>query len=177
MGGYGVFDELVTEDMGAVRFSQILKAKLIGDYRLDKVDRITGDPAGDIRAQTDEETPFMILKANGLDAQPANTNDFVLRRESVAVPLTRLIDGKPGLIVDPRAKMLRKAMAGAYCLRRIQVTGKEMYRDMPDKGKYSHVAESLQYNMLGAGEGKAIIQRVQSGHRTQRAISDYSMFG
>lgn len=178
MGGFGVFDELVTEDMGAVRFAQVLKAKLLGEYNLRECERITGDPAGDTRAQTDETTPFEILKAGGINAEPANTNDFVLRRESVVVPMTRLIDGKPGLIIDPRCVKLRKAMAGAYCYRRLQVSGKEMFRDVPDKGPYSHVAESLQYLMLGAGEGKAIIRRANNSHNQPRqGIADYSMLG
>lgn len=176
MGGFGVFDELVTEDMGAVRFSQVLKAKLLGEYGIRECEGITGDPAGDIRAQTDESTPFEILRANGINAVPANSNDFIIRREAVVQPMTRLLDGKAGLIIDPRCKMLRKAMAGAYCYKRLQVTGKEIFRDVPDKGPYSHVAESLQYLMLGAGEGKAIVRRTNNNRQTRSAISDYSMF-
>lgn len=164
MGRYGVFDELVTEDMGARRFGELLRGKL-AEYGIQEA-TITGDPAGDIRAQTDETTPFEILQAVGVKARPASTNDFVKRRESVALCLTRLIDGRPGIVIDPRCKMLRKAMAGAYCYRRLQVTGREQYRDVPDKGPYSHVAESLQYGVLGAGEGRTLVARPQ--HRYDR---------
>lgn len=162
-GRYLVFDELVTEDMGARRFGELLRAKLSGEYRIEIAAGITGDPAGDIRAQTDETTPFEILRAVGVDAKPAPTNDFVKRRESVAMCLSRLIDGQPGLVIDPRCKSLRKAMAGAYCYRRLQVTGREQYRDVPDKGPYSHVAEALQYGILGAGEGKELVRRQLPG--------------
>lgn len=167
VGRYLVFDELVTEDMGAVRFSQLLRDKLQG-YGI-KEATITGDPAGDIRAQTDEITPFQILKANEVDAKPAPTNDFIKRREAVAAPLMRLIDGQPGMVIDPRCKNLRKAMMGGYCYRRVQVTGQERYADMPDKGKLSHVAESLQYGILGAGEHKELVRRPTRGHRSQYA--------
>jgi hypothetical protein len=92
-------------------------------------------------------------------AKPASTNDFVIRREAVAAPLGRLIDGKPGLIIDPRCKMLRKGMAGAYSYKRVQVIGAERYQDKPDKGIYSHVCESLQYLVLGAGEGKEVVRK------------------
>lgn len=177
MGQYRVFDELVTEDMGARRFGELLRAKLSGEYGLQACQAITGDPAGDIRAQTDETTPFEILLAVGVDAKPAHTNDFVKRRESVAMCLSRLIDGQPGLVIDPRCRNLRKAMAGAYCYRRLQVSGRETYRDVPDKGPYSHVAEALQYAALGAGEGKALVRRqlpggIEMGNLPRTAIMD-----
>lgn len=163
MGRWQVFDELVTEDMGARRFGELLRAKLVGEYQIVQA-TITGDPAGDIRAQTDETTPFEVLKAVGVDAKPAHTNDFALRVDAVSSTLTRLVDGVPGLVLDPRCKKLRKAMAGAYCYRRLQVSGREQYRDVPDKGMYSHVAESLQYLLLGGGEGKALVKRPNAGH-------------
>lgn len=174
LGRLMAFDELATGDMGAVRFGQLLKAKL-DQYGIREA-TITGDPAGDIRAQTDETTPFQILAASGLPAKPASTNDFVLRVEAVSQPMTRLVDGVPGLVMDPRCKALRKAMAGAYHYRRVQLAGSERYADKPDKGMYSHVAEALQYLCLGAGEGKTIIRRaVDPSRRAKRAafaISD-----
>lgn len=174
LGRLMVFDELATGDMGAVRFAELLNAKL-NDYGIREA-TVTGDPAGDTRAQTDEVTPFQILAAAGIKAQPASSNDFVLRREAVVRPLSRLIDGKPGIVIDPRCKALRKAMAGAYHYKRVQVIGSDRYQDKPDKGIYSHVAESLQYLVLGAGEGKEVIRRhVAPQHRASRAayaISD-----
>lgn len=167
-----VFDELATGDMGAVRFGELLKARL-SEYGIREA-VITGDPAGDIRAQTDETTPFEILAAVGIAAKPAHTNDFILRREAVVRGLSRLIDGKAGLVIDPRCKHLRKAMAGAYHYKRVQVVGSERYQDKPDKGMYSHVAESLQYLALGAGEGAELVRRPHRHDRPRRqyAITD-----
>lgn len=157
-GRWQWFDELVTEDMGAVRFAELLNAKLAGEYRGFNFE-IYGDPAGDQRAQTDERTPFQILKAAGIPAKPAPSNDFIQRRESVAVNLSRIVDGKPGLIIGPNCKTLRKGMQGGYCYKRMQIAGEtERYHDKPDKTKYSHVCEAGQYLMLGAGEGKALIE-------------------
>lgn len=164
MGRRYVFDELATGDMGAKRFAKLLKAKL-DEYGI-KAATITGDPAGDTRSQSnDEETPFLMLRAEGLDARPAPTNDFTLRREAVVAPLERIIDGKPGLIIDPRCKALRKGMAGAYNYKRVQVVGHEKYQDKPDKGMYSHVCEALQYDLLGTGEAKTLIRRPQVAGR------------
>lgn len=158
--GFGrlrVFDEVVTGDMGAVRFTVLLKQKM-AELGIQHA-TFTGDPAGDIRAQTDEETPFMVMAAGGIIAKPAETNDFTLRRESVVRGLTMLVDAFPGMTIDPRCKMLRKAMAGAYHYKRVAVSGAERFQDKPDKGIYSHVAESLQYLCLGAGEGRAVLKK------------------
>jgi hypothetical protein len=104
LGQWRVHSELVTEDMGAVRFSEVLRRVMNERYKGFTFPKITGDPAGDVRAQTDEVTPFQILRKAGIPAQPAATNDFIKRRESVAGVVSRLIDGAPGLIVHPRAR-------------------------------------------------------------------------
>lgn len=155
-GRWHWIDELVTEDMGAVRFAELLGAKLRGEYP-DYEFEIYGDPSGDSRAQTDEKTPFQIMRARGIDAYPAPSNDPVLRREAVALPLSRLVDGKPGLVISPKCKVLRKGMAGGYAYKRLQVSGDERYHDKPDKNRFSHVCEAGQYQMLGAGEGRTVI--------------------
>lgn len=162
------FDELATGDMGAKRFGRLLKAKL-NDYGISEA-ICTGDPAGDIRAQTDERTPFDILASEGVQAKPASTNDFVMRREAVVRGLERVVDGHPGLVIDPRCKMLRKAMAGAYHYKRVEVSGSERYQDKPDKGMYSHVAEALQYLCLGAGEGREVVRKPVDHARRARQV-------
>lgn len=176
MGGWRWHTELVTEDMGAVRFAEEVNRHMQLHYQGYPVGSITGDPAGDIRAQTDETTPFQILRAQNIMATPAPTNDFIKRRESVAVPLGRLIDGVPGLIIHPQCKSLRKGMAGGYNYRRLQVSGEERFRDVPDKNMYSHVCEAGQYMLVGAGEAKLLVRRERSTPRTGRAITDYSVF-
>jgi hypothetical protein len=149
------FDELVSDDMGIERFGTILRPMLntLTDHKI----YIYGDPAGNTRTQTDEKTCYQILAGQGIDASPAPSNVFTLRREAVAAALKRLIDGKPGLTLSPRCKIARKAMAGGYCFRRMQVSGSERYAEEPNKNAYSHIAEAGQYAMLGAGEGDVVI--------------------
>jgi hypothetical protein len=174
MGQWRVFSELATEDMGAVRFAEMLMGVMSDRYAGYSFAKVTGDPAGDTRAQTDEVTPFQILRSRGIPANPAATNDFNKRRESVAVACSRLIDGEPGLIVHPQCQLLRKAMAGGYAYKRVQVSGEEKFRDVPDKNHYSHVAESLQYLLVGGGEANALIRRINRQHnnRPQYAAMD-----
>ncbi len=169
--------ELVTEDMGTVRFAEEVRRIMGERYGQFRFDGFTGDPAGDIRAQTDETTPFQILRANQIPATPAPTNDFIKRREAVAFYLNRMVDGNPGLLIHPQCRYLRKGMSGGYHYRRIQVAGDERYRDVPDKTIYSHVCEAGQYLMLGAGEARTVIQRERTAPRQASALSDYAILG
>ena len=142
--------------MGISRFADILGPKLRGEYGNFEI-HIYGDPAGEQRAQTDEMTPFQILENKGINAQPAPTNDFTIRREAIAVPLQRMLSGKPGLLISAKCKNTRKGLAGGYCYKRVKVSGDERYHDKPDKTIYSHPVEAGGYAMIGAGEGDRLI--------------------
>lgn len=155
-GQWRWIDELVTEDMGAVRFAQVLGMVLRERYRDFKL-HIYGDPSGDNRAQTDETTPSQILQSRNIPVMAAPTNDPIIRREAVATACSRMIDGQPGLLISPKCKVTRKGMGGGYCYRRIQVSGDERYHDVPNKNKFSHPCEAAQYMMIGAGEGDSVI--------------------
>ena len=157
-GGWRILDELVTEDMGASKFAKELKYKLNIDFNHTQDVEIWGDPAGMQRAQTDETTPFEILVAHGLPAMPAYTNDFTIRRDTVGkVMLTLDFAGEPAFKMNRQCRTLRKACAGGYKYRRKMVVGDERFVDTPDKNMYSHVAEALQYLLVGAGEDMAVI--------------------
>lgn len=159
-----VLDELVTEDMGVERFANLWVSEVNKRFPGHRLANGTGDPAGEQRSQTDELTPFQIF--NGVlerarmpvRCYPAVTNDFTIRREAIAHPLTRIIDGHPGLLISPRCARLRKALAGGYCYKRMKVSGDDRYHDKPDKNMHSHVAESLGYGLMGVGEGVSLVQ-------------------
>ncbi len=157
-GQWRWIDELVTEDVGAVEFAELLGPVLRNRYAGFYFE-IYGDPAGDDRAQTDKTTPMEILKARGIPCVPAPSNDPVLRREAVALALRRMVDGRPGLLVSPKCAITRKGMAGGYCYKRVQVAGDERFHDKANKNRFSHPCEAAQYMMLGAGEGNSVIPR------------------
>lgn len=157
-GQWRVHAELITEDMGAKRFGDLLATFIRERYANHSIAAITGDPAGDQRAQTDETTPFQILRSCNVNAVPASTNDPLKREEVVKFYLNKMIDGEPGLLIHPDCQKLRKAMAGGYHYRRVQGVD-DRYHDKPDKNMSSHVAESLQYLMLGGGEARTVLAR------------------
>jgi hypothetical protein len=116
-----------------------------------------GDPAGDHRVDTDETTPYQIMRTAGLHARPAPTNDFDLRREAVEEVCRRTVEGRIGLLIDPSCRHLKKAMLGGYFFPRIGREGAMRWSERPLKNESSHPAEALQYLFLGFGEGRAVL--------------------
>ena len=172
-GRWLIQSEIVAIDMGIVRFAEVLRQEIA--TRFGNLDvHIYGDPAGDFRAQTDESTPFQILRGAGLRAIPAPSNSVDLRLEAVAASLNKMVEGKPAFMIDRRCQTLIKGFEGGYSYKRMQVSG-ERYDDKPEKNMYSHIHDALQYLMLGAGEGRQLI----SGQKPLTAFnarSDFDVF-
>lgn len=154
-GQWLIFDEMMATSMGADRFSdQVLehcaKAFRGRDVSFDDL----GDPAGEIRGQSDEKTCFDIVQAKGVMIRGGEQN-LAMRLESVRKGLRTLADnGEPRLILHPRCRTIRKAFLGGYHYRRLK-TGAERYSDDPDKNHpYSDVADCVEYRAVehfGAG--------------------------
>lgn len=143
-----VLKELVSEDMGIRQFySEVVRPVIRGEYSKHRVEAV-GDPAGNMRSQTDEKTCMQELMELGILCEPAPTNEFVARRESVAYFLQRMSGGEPGFVLDPSCKMLRKGFNGGYRYERLRVSGSARYKDRPVKDKFSHIHDALQYGCL-----------------------------
>lgn len=155
-GRWLILYELVCQDMGAITFGPLLRREMASRFPGFKFE-IYGDPAGDFRAQSDESTPFQILRGvAGIIARPAPSNDPVVRIEAVNSVLSRMVNGEPGLLVSKEScPVLTKGFVGGYCYKRLNVSG-ERFDERPSKNRFSHVHDALQYAMLGAGEGREI---------------------
>jgi len=95
--------------------------------------------------------------------------------------MQRLINGKPGLIVNRECKLLRKALAGGYHFKRIAVgAGHERFRDAPNKNEHSHIGDSFGYLMLGGGEYNRMTRSPTYGARPMgqqmNASTDFDVF-
>jgi hypothetical protein len=155
MGGrWKILHELLANDMGAIRFSEILKREIVKQGWRDNDIRYIGDPAGNQMSQTDENTPFMILRSNGINAIPATTNDPMLRIEAVENVLNRMVEGFPALQISPTCATTIAGFEGGYQYRRMQVVGQEKYDERPNKNRFSHIHDALQYAFIGGGEGR-----------------------
>ena len=174
-GRWVILDELVTFDMGLERFGHMLKSELEAKYPKYEV-MIFGDPAGQQRDHIYEVTAFDHLKTLGMNARPTASNDFKVRREAGAMPMNRLIDGKPGLLVAAKCERTRKALSGGYHFRRVQIAGHERYKDQPFKNQHSHVGDAYMYLMLGGGEHRQLTRGSTQRHRQATAKTDFDIF-
>jgi hypothetical protein len=143
-GRWLVFDEMTSKNMGFDQFSDDVLEHCRRSFRGDVRFEDWGDPAGDIRVQTDKGTCFQIARTKGIMIE-GSEQDPTLRMESVRKPLRTLIGGEPQFILHPRCKTIRKGFLGGYNLRRIQVAGPERYASRPDKGPLSHIMNAMEY--------------------------------
>ena len=109
---------------------------------------VVGDPAGKARSQVDSRTCYTIFHSYNIKAYPAYTNALHDRIKAVNIYLTRTIGEDPAFVISPTCKYLRKALISEYKFRKLRVSG-DRYSDMPEKNIYSHIAEALQYALLG----------------------------
>lgn len=107
------------------------------------------DPAANTRAQTDERTVLDIIRAEGLSVRMASTNAIQPRISAVDAYLTRMVDGKAGILFDPEhCKDLIATVATRYKYK-FRKDGEA--EDKPDKSHpWSDMADALQYLCLHA---------------------------
>lgn len=150
-----VLDCLHASGMGALRFLRnILKPHLATKYPGARV-LVVCDPSGIRRMDTDEETVVRLIKAEGLAVKPVKTNRLPPRIAAVDNFLTRHIDGKSMLLIDPGCDMLIKALAGKYRFKlKKPGTRDEQADDEPEKlHPWSDIADAFQYLCLHADSG------------------------
>jgi hypothetical protein len=171
-----IYDELISEGIGIQRFVQnSVKPLLATKYNGFRIS-VTGDPAGNQRAQTDERTCFDVLREEGFKVTPAYSNDLVARTGAVEGFLTRLTDGKATFQLDPSCKVLRKGFNSGYSFRRIQGSG-ERYTEEPAKNAWSHPHDALQYGCMFIAGTISKETRSKKRRRPQKAYSPASKGG
>jgi len=126
-----VFDAMVSEEMGALRFIQEKLKPLLTNKFPGRQAMVVIDPAAFQRVQTDERCVADIYKNEGFVVKPARTNSIAARLAAVEKYLGRIVDGKPGLLIDPEsANPLVQAMAGKY---RYKINTKGVKDEKPEK--------------------------------------------
>ena len=173
-----IHDELVAKDMGLDNFSTLLLQGVKERYKKLNIGTAWGDPAGITRDGLFEVTAFDHLKSKNIPALPAPSNEPTLRIEAITSCLTRVIDGKPGLIIHRRCVVLRKALSGAWHYRRLQVKGEPRYTDTPYKNHpYSDVGDALGYLLLGGGEHRQLSRGSRPKPTAAQAKIEFDVFG
>ena len=176
LGQWRILHEIVTFDMGLERFGHLLQTEINTYFPKNEI-MIWGDPAGTQRDAIYEVTAFDHLKTLGYFARPTVSNEFKVRREAGASPMNRMIQGKPGLLVNKKCLRLRKALSVWYHFNRVQISGEERYRDTPNKNEHSHIGDAFMYCLLGGGEHRNLTRSksmMQKGIQT--ASTDFDIF-
>lgn len=155
-GQVRLLKEYIAEDMGIRTFAKnIVIPRLAIDFPYCKVGASDGDPAGMAGDEIMEELSCIgELNSLGIVTQPATTNDIDVRISSVRFFLNSMIDGQPGFILDrENCPVIRKGFMSGYHFKRMSISGDARYQDKPNKNKYSHPHDALQYSLMRfAGE-------------------------
>ena len=161
-------DCYVPEDttMGVEKFMDTLLVPLLRkdfpNFRAENVLFVL-DPACFQRSQSDEKTIAMVVQARGYTVIKASTNDPEKRVGAVEGLLVRQIDGKAGLLIDPKCTHLINAMEWGY---RYKKSASGQGTLTFDKNHFSHQAESgqyfaLHYNAVMDGRGYGSQQKAR----------------
>lgn len=147
-----VLEEIIAEDVGLeTQIQRAIKPALLSDRYIARPTYIVGDPAGAQRSTLYEETSFDLLQRHGLRAYPAPTNDLDRRLSAVEALLLGARDAGPALLIDrSRCPTIIQALSGGY---RYAKTRDGRRKPQPDKNKFSHIMDALQYACLAVHGG------------------------
>lgn len=151
-GQLRILDEIIGDDIDVRAFVKDICAPylacLLQDSGIKSVISI-GDPSGAFRKDTDASTCIQIcneeLKHLNIKTIPAQSNVIKARLDSVNKFLRKLVDGEPALLVSSKAETIREGFQGGYKYAKLNVSGDDKFKEVPDKNEFSHPHDALQY--------------------------------
>lgn len=143
-----IFDELIQagmsgEEMVVRRLKPLLRQRFSNASKI----KIAPDPASNLRAQSDAKTVVSVFVRHfgreNVDMKELN-NRLPLRVDSINHLLTNMVGGIPKLIIDPRCKVLIRALKGGW--RFAMDTKKDEIKGVdPEKNQWSHPGDACGY--------------------------------
>lgn len=145
LGGVAILAEVFTEGL---TFEQFIDDHLIPTLKSQRFARCKFeaivDPAALARNPMSNLTPIAMLRAKGIAARPAVTNKLEPRIKAVE----HFINRDSRLFVSTECATLIEGMTGGYRYSRVKGAATKIFRPEPDKNRYSHLADGLQYVCL-----------------------------
>ncbi len=171
-----VLKEFHTDRMGIEDFAKTVQTScnlLFPDAKYED----WGDPAGDNQFSKKgggfTSNTQLVREATGIRIRPSDQN-WTARKESVEKQLG-VIDG---LIIDPSCIRLINGFVGGYHYKEIGVSGR--YQEKPEKNKFSHVHDALQYvmqkifgNTMDATEREGMRREMAEQVQSNTSIKDF----
>jgi hypothetical protein len=157
-GKWRILRELLSEQgTGPIRFGRNVADVLHEHFPTTQADQIRAwaDPSAAYGADKRMgEASWIEIVGNeaGIRVEAAPTNAIIPRLEAVRRPLTMLIDGEAGLEVSLACPALREGFNSGYRYRLMHVPGANRWSEEPEKNRFSHVHDALQYVLSAGGE-------------------------
>lgn len=165
-GQLRVLDELYS-DAGANGLCSALR-QLIGSTRYAGCRVVGGrvDPSANARDANDAESWVdcvnRLMNWRGDQRlRVADTNEPDKRQAAVRMRLMKNVDdGRPGLLISPNCRVLRKGFNSEYRYKKIRAVGSDAYQEAPEKKwPVSDVHDALQYGALDDGGYEEVVGR------------------
>jgi hypothetical protein len=154
-GNWLVHSECIGTDMGVENFARVLHQHISEKYKGMEVEVLWLDPAAEKRDELFENKIVEYLRAKGFPTRCAPTNDWRVRRQAIADPCCRLIDGKAGLLISKTGcPKLINGLKGKWDFKKLQTSGTMAFAEYPSKNEYSHPCDALGYLLSGGGEAQ-----------------------
>ena len=161
-----ILEEVIAEDTGLEQHINIaLRPALIQERYLGKPIAIVGDPSGGNRSSIYEINEFDFLQSAGFQAFKAPSNDPDTRIRAVEAWLMGARNGGAAVLIDAtRCPTIVAGFDGGY---RFGFTRAGQRKPSPDKNRYSHSADAVQYAAMASASGmhSMIGGRVMNGRR------------
>jgi hypothetical protein len=146
-----ILKEYVASDMGIRTLAKnVVLPDLPISFPYNKVGESEADPSGAAGDVIMEELSCIgELNALGIKTNGATSNDPDVRISSVRYFLNSMTDGQPAFLLSREGcPTLRKGFINGYVFKRLKITGEDRYHDKPNKNKYSHPHDGLQYGLM-----------------------------
>jgi hypothetical protein len=168
-------DDTVLEKLGATAFAKVVRRHIDQQWPRLRLQRdVIGDPAifyGEAEDKLSWAQEFVGAFKSRLRAAPVAGNRINPRLKAVRDCLTNNVGSKPGLLVSPVCRQLRRGFNNGYVFTKQKTTsGTAALKEKPDKGPCSHVHDALQYGVLWIR--KSGIASEEAEQHEQRARRD-----
>jgi len=158
-GRWRVVGELVGKDISSEAFAPLLRRKLSqiiapSGLSIEQVRMSFYRDPHNQRNDTDDNSSDLVYRKHGILLIPAPGGNGIKHRTETVEAMFDF----DRILISPTCTRLIAACEGGYRFRKLNVSG-EVYDTEPDKRNgHADIADGLQYLMLGAGEGRAMMK-------------------
>jgi hypothetical protein len=151
-------EEQTLAKLGPKQFGREVREYIDRMWPKAKVGELWADPAaffGGSEGEDAEDKAWIdeFAEKFGKKVRPApgtKGNRLTPRLEAVRDCLTTNVGSKPGLLLSPIARHMRRGFNNGYVIQRVKFSdGSGRWKDQPNKNDFSHVHDALQYVVLG----------------------------